>query len=241
MAYKGSAPAVADTFVASSASVIGNVKIGTDSAVWYGAVVRGDVNSVTLGDGVAVLDRAVLHCSGGGPKDAPLRVGNNVTIKAGAIVHGCTLADGVVVGEGAQVLDGAKVGRGAYIAPGAILQENTDVPAGQVWGGVPAAYVRDVSAAETEAFVAEVAENIELARTHAAEDAKSFEQIEDDLYNYEQEAGRSEYYFQRLTPDQMQFKLGEVENHDVPGRVLDSAISGRTHKEPRPHGSGGLA
>jgi len=239
--FNNKTPALADTFVASSASVIGNVKIGAKSAVWYGAVVRGDVNSVTIGDGVTVGDRAMLHCTGGSGKEAPLVVGHGVIIKAGAIVHGCTVADGGVIGEGAQVMDGATVGKNAMVGPGSIVPEGASIPAGQLWAGVPAKYQRDLTPEELEAFSAEAAENAEMALLHATEDSKSFEQIEDDLYNHEQETRRSEYYYQRLTPEQMQFKLGEVENHDVPGRVLDSDVSARKHSEPRPDGSGGLA
>jgi carbonic anhydrase/acetyltransferase-like protein (isoleucine patch superfamily) len=236
-----STPNVNGAFVASSASVIGNVQIGANSSVWYGAVVRGDVNSVKIGENVTVGDRAMLHCSGGGDKNAPLVVGSNVTVKAGAIVHGCTVADGCVIGEGAQIMDGASMGKNAMVGPGSIVAENKVVPPGQLWAGVPAKYQRDISPEEIAAFAEIVQENVEMALLHSSEDAKAWDQIEDDLYDHEQDVGRSEYYFQRLSDEAMQFKIGEVENHSVPGRILDTEISAREHKEPRPDGTGGMA
>ena len=240
IAFKQTTPALQGNFVASSASVIGQVSMGANSSVWYGAVLRGDVNTITIGSSVTISDRVMVHCSGIA-RNAPVVIGNNVVVKAGAIVHGCTIADGAVIGEGAQVMDGAKVGKNALISPGSIVKEDAVIPAGQVWGGVPATYLRDLSTLEIEEMHKDAAENVDWAAVHAKEDNKSWEQIEDEEYDHDQEVNRSPYYYKRLTPEQMEFKVGEVESHMVPGRILDSNVSARTHKESRPFGSGGEA
>ena len=213
-------------FVAPTASVIGNVKLGADSSVWYGAVVRGDVNSITVGDRVSIGDRAMVHCSGISA-NKPTVIGNGVVIGAGAIVHGCTLEDESLVGEGAQVLDGAWVAKHAIVAPGAVVGQGKVVASGQLWAGVPAAYVRDLSPAERAAIPAAAANSQAWAAKHAEEAAKPWEIAHADLDAYEQTVGRNEYYYRRLTTAQMQYKLGEVESHDVPGRILDSPIRAR--------------
>ena len=96
--YGKDIPVFAGNFIAPSAAVIGKVNVGKDSSVWYGAVVRGDVNSITIGDGVTIGDRAMIHCSGIAG-DHPTVIGNKVVVGAGAIVHGATLEDDCLIGE----------------------------------------------------------------------------------------------------------------------------------------------
>jgi len=139
--YGKSVPEFAGNFIAPTAAVIGKVKIGKDSSVWYGAVVRGDVNSITIGEGVTIGDRAMIHCSGLAG-DYPTVIGNNVLVGAGAIVHGATLEDDCLIGEGAQVMDNTTVQKHAIVAPGSIVPMGKVVATGQVWGGIPAAYIR---------------------------------------------------------------------------------------------------
>jgi hypothetical protein len=124
-------------------------------------------------------------------------------------------------------MDGAHVQKHAMVAAGSVVAEGKVVPSGQMWAGIPAIYVRDLSALEVASIAATAAENVLLATEHATEAAKSWEAIELDAYNWEQSVRRNESYFKRLTPEQMSFKLGELEHHDVPGRVFDSAGTAR--------------
>lgn len=117
MKLRGVTPDIQGSFVASSATVIGQVKIGAQSSVWYGAVLRGDDNTITIGENVTIGDRVMVHASKY-PKPAPTVVGNKAVINSGAILHGCTVEDGAVIGEGAQVLDNARVGAQAVLAAG---------------------------------------------------------------------------------------------------------------------------
>ena len=182
----------------------------------------GDVNKITIGEGVTIGDRAMIHCSSPATQNKPTIIGNRVIVGAGAIVHGATLSDECVIGEGAQVMDGAQVQKHAMVAAGSLVAQNKIVLSGQMWAGVPAVYVRDLSAMEVANIAVTATENIQLATVHAEEAAKSWEAIEEDAYNWEQTVRRNESYYKRLTPEQMSYKLGELENHDVPGRVLDS-------------------
>lgn len=120
----------------------------------------------------------MVHCSQY-PKELPTLVGKNVVVNAGAILHGCVLEDACMVGEGAQVMDGAKVGRAAMVAPGAFVGIGKSVPAGQLWAGVPARYVRDVTEAEAGKIVQAALENAALASEHALECVKTW-QVSDD-------------------------------------------------------------
>ena len=187
----------------------------------------GDVNTILVGSGVTIGDRAMVHCSGVNG-DHPCVIGDNVVIGAGAIIHGCTVESGSMIGEGAQVMDGAMVQKNAIVAPGSLVAAGKMVPSGQLWGGVPAKMVKKLTPAEIEAIQTTVIENIEMAKMHATETQKSWQQLAQESYDFEQEEGRNSYYYKRLTLEDMQFKEGELENHQIPGRVLDSEVSSRT-------------
>lgn len=227
--FGSSTPTINGAFIAPGATVIGKVNIGAKSSVWYGAVVRGDVNTISIGDGVSVGDRAMIHCSGS--TNHPTSIGNNVTIGAGAILHGCSVSDEVIIGPGAQILDGAKIGKQASISAGSIVTQGKVVPSGQLWSGVPASYVRELTSAEKDAIVATAIENVELAVVYASECAKTWMMIEEEEYISEQTLERADYYFQRLTKEEMAKREGDVQGHQVPGRVFDSPI--RTSFDPR--------
>ncbi len=130
-----------DVFLAENAVVIGDVVMGDQCSVWYSAVVRGDVNSIRIGDRVNVQDGAVLHCT---YERTGLTIGNDVSIGHNAIVHGCTIEDKVLVGMGAIVMDHAVIGAGSVIAAGAVVLQNTIVEPGSLMAGVPAKRVRAV-------------------------------------------------------------------------------------------------
>jgi carbonic anhydrase/acetyltransferase-like protein (isoleucine patch superfamily) len=140
---RGKAPQIPDDcFVADNATIVGEVAMGAGCSVWFNAVIRGDVNSITMGSKVNVQDGACIHCT---YERAATVIGNNVSIGHHAIVHGCTIDDNVLIGMGAIVMDGARVGSGSIIAAGAVVLEGTVVPAGTIFAGVPAKKVKDIS------------------------------------------------------------------------------------------------
>jgi len=135
MSEKKIMPSIAESaWVAETAVVRGNVTLGENASVWFGAVLRGDEAPISVGENSNVQDGAVLHVSAGNP----CIVGNNVTIGHRAIVHGCTVADGVLIGMGAVVLDKAHIGEGALVAAGAVVSPGMQVPPGMLVLGVPA-------------------------------------------------------------------------------------------------------
>jgi carbonic anhydrase/acetyltransferase-like protein (isoleucine patch superfamily) len=226
-------PVVKDAYIASSATIVGSVNIGSKSSVWYGSVVRGDVNTITIGEGVTIGDRCMVHCAGRGA-DHPTKIGNNVVLGSGAIVHGSTVGNNVYIGEGAQLLDGSKVGDNCVIAAGAFVSAGKVVPAGQLWSGVPAKYERDLLKDEIAKIGVIAAENMKLAEEHALENAKTWVTIEDEEFDYYQIALRNDDYHRRLTPAQWSERLGDVQGYAVPGRILDSPIAAHTFPESRP-------
>jgi carbonic anhydrase/acetyltransferase-like protein (isoleucine patch superfamily) len=128
-------------FLAPNATIVGDVEMGDDCSIWFNAVIRGDVNSIRLGNKVNVQDGAVIHCT---YEKAPTVVGNNVSIGHNAIVHGCVIEDNVLVGMGAIVMDNARVGSNSIIAAGAVVLEKTIVEPGSIYAGVPAKKVKDI-------------------------------------------------------------------------------------------------
>ena len=124
------------------ATGIGDVEMGDDCSIWFNAVVRGDVNSIRIGNKVNIQDGAVLHCT---YEKTKVVIGNNVSIGHNALVHGCTLEDNVLIGMGAIVMDNCYVEKNALIAAGAVVLENTRVEAGSIYAGVPAKKVKQLS------------------------------------------------------------------------------------------------
>jgi len=140
---RGFTPAFGNNcYLAENATIIGDVIFGDDCSVWFQAVVRGDVNSIRIGDRVNIQDGAVLHCT---YQRAALTIGNDVSIGHNAIVHGCTVRDKVLIGMGAIVMDHAEIGEGSVIAAGAVITQNTKVEPGSLMAGVPAERVGPVS------------------------------------------------------------------------------------------------
>lgn len=133
-------------FVAPNAEVIADVTLADDVGIWFGAVLRGDIENISIGARSNVQDNAVLHTDLG----APCTIGEDVTIGHGAIIHGATVEKGALIGMGAILLNGAKVGAGAIVAAGALVPEGKEVPAGWLAVGVPAKAVRELTAAEIE-------------------------------------------------------------------------------------------
>jgi len=131
-------------FIAKTATVIGDVTLGTESSVWYGAVLRGDINRIIVGHHSNIQDNAVLHLA----DDFPCVVGNWVTVGHGAIVHACKVGDEVLVGMGAVILDGAVIGKQSIIGAKALVTQGTKIPPGSLVLGTPAKVVRKLTIAE---------------------------------------------------------------------------------------------
>src|ERR1700735_2167390 len=140
---KGIMPEIPEgCFVAPNATIVGDVIMGDDCSIWFNAVVRGDVNSIRMGNKINVQDGAVIHCT---YEKTKAIIGNNVSIGHNAIVHGCVIEDNVLIGMGAIVMDNARIGSNSIIAAGAVVLENTIVEAGSIYAGVPAKKVKAVS------------------------------------------------------------------------------------------------
>lgn len=131
-----------DCFVAPNATIVGDVTIGSECSIWFNAVVRGDVNSIIIGNKVNVQDGACIHCTYQKTKTI---IGNNVSIGHNAIVHGCTVEDNVLIGMGSIVMDNVRIGQNSIVAAGAVVLEGTQIPAGSIYAGVPAKKVKDIS------------------------------------------------------------------------------------------------
>lgn len=129
-------------FLAPNCTVVGDVIMGDDCSIWFNAVVRGDVNSIRIGNKVNIQDGAVIHCT---YQKTKTLIGNNVSVGHNAIVHGCVIDNNVLVGMGAIVMDNAHIGSNSIIAAGAVVLENTRVEPGSIYAGVPARKVKDIS------------------------------------------------------------------------------------------------
>lgn len=152
-----------DCFVAVSAAVIGNVTLEENSSVWYGAVVRGDANTIKIGKSTNVQDRAVITTAA----SSSVNIGANVTIGHGALLNACTIEDNTLVGQGSVVQQGATVGTHCIIAAGAIVLPGTAVPSGQLWAGNPAKFIRNVTPEEIKGFEKSASSYVILAGKHA--------------------------------------------------------------------------
>jgi gamma-carbonic anhydrase len=143
-------------FLADNATITGNVVMGEDCSIWFNAVVRGDVHSIRIGNNVNVQDGAIIHCT---YQKAPVNIGNNVSIAHNAIVHGCTIHDNVLIGMGAIVMDGAVIKSNSIIAAGALVKEGTIVESGTVWAGIPAIKIKDIDVELLEGQINRIARN----------------------------------------------------------------------------------
>jgi gamma-carbonic anhydrase len=129
-------------FLAENAAIIGQVILGDNCTVWFNAVIRGDVNSVTIGNNTNIQDGAVIHCTYLKSKTI---IGNNVSIAHNAVVHGCTVHDDVLIGMGAIIMDDAVVESNSVIAAGAVVLPGTIVESGSIYAGMPARRIKDIS------------------------------------------------------------------------------------------------
>ena len=172
--YRGITPTIApDAFIAETAVIIGDVEVGAGTSIWYGCVLRGDVNKIRVGRNTNIQDGTIVHVNsdpdgdyretGGGE---PTHIGDDVTIGHLALIHACTLENGAFVGMRAAVIDRAVVESGAMVAAGALVTPGKRVPAGQLWAGSPAKYLRDLTDAEKDHMPYLVEHYGHLAKTY---------------------------------------------------------------------------
>lgn len=143
----GRTPKLADgTWVAPTATVVGSASIGTGTGIFYSAVIRADMEDINVGESSNIQDTAVIHADPG----YPARIGNHVSVGHGAVLHGCTVGDGALIGMNATVLNGAIIGAGSLVAANALVLEGTEVPPGSLVAGVPGKVRRPLSTEEIE-------------------------------------------------------------------------------------------
>lgn len=145
-----------DVYLAETATIIGDVVMGDQCSIWFNAVIRGDVNSIRMGNKVNVQDNVMLHCT---YEKFPLVIGNNVSIGHNAIVHGCTLKDNVLIGMGSIVMDDCVVEENSIVGSGSVVTQGTHIKSGEVWAGIPAKKIKDISEELLKGEVNRIADN----------------------------------------------------------------------------------
>lgn len=161
MAYiipvRGFTPVIGEgCFLASNASIIGDVVIGDECSIWFNTVLRGDVNSIRVGDRVNIQDGSVLHTL---YQKSTIEIGNDVSIGHNVVLHGCRIEDYALIGMGAVVMDNAVVGEGALVAAGSVVLSNTRIGAHEMWAGAPAKFVKMVEPEKAKEMNVKIARN----------------------------------------------------------------------------------
>ena len=173
LSFGGHTPRIHDSaFIAPGCHIIGDVEIGPDVSIWYNCVLRGDVNRIVVGACSNIQDMTVVHCDspgvGGVAEGYPTIIGDNVLIGHHAMIHGCIIADRGFVGMGATVMNGARIESDAMLAAGAMLTPGKLLPARQLWSGIPARFVRELSDEAVAEMQAGVDHYVENGRAHKA-------------------------------------------------------------------------
>ena len=163
--YEGIEPSLGqDVFVAPGATIIGRVRVGAKSSVWYGCVLRGDVGGIHIGEETNIQDLTMIHMTTGLQDTF---IGNRVTVGHRAILHGCTVEDEALIGMGAIVLDGAVVGQGSLVGANALVTSGTVIPPNSLVLGSPAKVVKQLDPAARQTLIASAAHYVESAEKHA--------------------------------------------------------------------------
>lgn len=154
---KGFAPKFGnDNFLAENATIIGDVVTGDNCSIWFQVVIRGDVNSISIGNKVNIQDGVVIHCT---YKKAATKIGNNVSIGHNAIVHGCTIKDNVLIGMGAIIMDGCIIESNSIIGAGSVVLEGTHVETGYIYAGNPARKIKKLDYEKSSNLISGIANN----------------------------------------------------------------------------------
>ncbi len=156
-----------DVFVAETGVIIGDVKIGARSSVWYGVVLRGDVHHIRIGEEVSVQDNTVVHVTSG---RHPTIVGDRVTIGHSVVLHGCTVGDQCLIGMGAIIMDRAQIGKNCVVGAGALVTPGTEIPEGHLALGSPAKVSRKLTEEELQWIATSSSHYVELAARYLATD-----------------------------------------------------------------------
>ncbi|MCQ2199078.1 MAG: gamma carbonic anhydrase family protein [Paludibacteraceae bacterium] len=161
---RGFTPKIADdVFLADNAALIGNVEIGEKSSIWFGAVIRGDVNSIKIGKNVNIQDGAVLHTLyDKSPKPSTIELGDNVSVGHNATIHGAKIENNVLVGMGSIILDNVVIGEGSIIAAGAVVTTGTIVEPGSLMAGIPAKKIKEVSPEQSKDMIQRISDNYSM-------------------------------------------------------------------------------
>ena len=149
-------------FVAGNATVIGDIAIGKEVGIWFGAVIRADKDHIVIGDRSNIQDNCVVHTS----KGFPVTIGVDVSIGHGAVLHGCTIGNCVLVGMGAIIINGARIGDGSIIGAGAVITEGKDIPPNSVVVGVPGKIVKLADEVQQQQILNNAASYVELAKEY---------------------------------------------------------------------------
>lgn len=154
---RGIAPKIGkDSFLAENATVVGDVVIGDGCSIWFNTVLRGDVNSIRIGDRVNIQDGSVLHTL---YQKSTIEIGNDVSIGHNVTLHGCRIHDLALIGMGAVVMDDAEVGEGALVAAGSVVLSRTRIGAHELWGGTPAKFIKMVEPDKAREMNQKIARN----------------------------------------------------------------------------------
>lgn len=148
-----------ECFLADNATIVGDVIIGNHCSIWFNAVVRGDVHYIRIGNNVNIQDGVIIHCTN---KIAPVNIGNNVSIAHNAIVHGCTIHDNVLIGMGSILMDGVVVESNSIVAAGALVTKDTIIEANSVYAGVPARKIKEIDKGLSEGEILRIANNYNI-------------------------------------------------------------------------------
>ena len=151
-------------WIAPGAHVIGQVTLGEDPGIWFGAVVRGDNEPIAIGDRTNIQENAVLHVDPG----FPMRIGNDCTIGHGVVLHGCTIGDGCLIGMGSTIMNGAVIGAGSIVGANALITEKKEFPPNSLIVGAPAKAIRTLDASAGPGFIAEADSYVKTGHRYRA-------------------------------------------------------------------------
>lgn len=158
-----------DTYLAENAVIIGDVEIGSGCSIWFSTVLRGDVNSIRIGNGVNIQDGSVLHTL---YQKSTIDIGNDVSVGHNVTIHGAKICDGALIGMGSVVLDHAVVGEGAIVAAGSVVLSKTIIEPGSIYAGVPAKFVKKVDPAQAREINQKIANNYHMYASWYKEDSE---------------------------------------------------------------------